>query len=194
MRTKVEIISAAFGDLGRDPISDIDPSSAEPIVITASKKFDVLVKFTIQDFPWRFATLTRNLNKIAATPPVEIFSDIFQLPADYLNLERTVPFIPYRMYEDKIYTNSNTFQIDYRSSEFLNPLKFPAFFDLYIEYRLAVDMAMPLTQQISIKKEWQQEAKQQLIFAKYQDSQQQPSNVIQSDAILTLHFGSVGRG
>ena len=190
MVTKTDTISGAFTNLGKGPISDIDPTSAEPIVVVAVKKYELLLLNTLQDHPWRFATFTRNLNKLADPPPVETFSAAFKLPADYLNMEKTKPNIPFRVYENNIYANTNEIQIDYRAR--LDESKFPAYFSLYMEYRLTVDMAMPLTQQIEIKKDWDVSAKQQLILARYQDSQQQTGDVIVNDRILSLHFGSVG--
>lgn len=192
MTTKVDIVSNAFTNLGRKPVADIDPSSAEPIVITASKKYDLLVLNALQGMPWRFATITRNLNKLASDPPIEEFRDAFQLPADYLNMQLTRPAINYRIYENMLYTNSTEMQIDYTAK--VDESKFPAYFSLYMEYRLTVDMAMPLTQQITLKQDWDKTAKQQSLEAKYQDSQQQPSNVIIDDRIFVAHFGSSGRG
>ena len=188
MVTKVDIISGAFTNLGRSPISDIDESSAEPVVIIASKKYDLLLPVLLQEIPWRFATLTRNLNHLTDKPPVEGFSDAFQLPADYLNLERATPNIFYRIYENLLYTNNQKMQIDYRA--LIKESRFPAYFTLYLEYRLTADMAMPLTQQITNLQEWKKAFKEMSLIAKYLDSQQQPNDLIQKDGILTLHLGS----
>lgn len=193
MTTKTEIISGAFTNLGKDPVSDIDPTSADPIVVVASKKYELLLSNTLQDHPWRFATFTRNLNKLIESPPVDHFKDAFKLPADYLNMEQIRPNIDFRIYENNLYTNSNEIQIDYRAKpSSVTEDKFPAYFTLYIEYRLAQDMAIPLTQQREMKKDWTASASRQLLLARYQDSQQQTGDVIVNDRILTAHIGSVG--
>lgn len=192
MVSKTEIVSAAFSYLGKNGVSDIDPESAEPIVITASQQYELLLSNTLQRHPWRFATFTRTLNKLVDEPPVEQFKNAFQLPADFLNLERTNRITRFRIYEDKIYSNEDTLQIDYRAK--LDESKFPAYFTLYLEYRLAADMAMPITQQITIKKDWDVSAKQQLLIAQYQNSQQQTNDVIVNDPVLAFHIGSSNFG
>lgn len=192
MTTKVDIVSNAFTNLGRGPVSDIDPSSAEPIVVTASKKYDLLVLNELSDARWRFATLTRDLNRLTAVPPVERFSDAFQLPADYLNMQQTRPHIEFNIYENKLYANSTEMQIDYTAK--LDEDRFPAYFTLLMEYSLTTDMAMPLTQQSSLMDKWEVRYKQQMLRAKFQDSQQQTGDVILDDSILVSHFGSTGRG
>lgn len=192
MTTKVDIISNSFTNLGKSAVSDIDPSSAEPIVVTAVKKYDLLVLNELQGMRWRFATITRDLNKLAATPPVERFSTAFQLPADYLNMQIARPHIEFKIYENMLYSNSTEMQIDYTAK--VSEERFPAYFTLYMEYRLTTDMAMPITQQMSIRAEWGIAAKQQLLEAKFQDSQQQTGDVVIDDRIFTAHFGSTGRG
>jgi len=192
MTTKTEIVSDAFTNLGRRPVSDIGPSSAEPIVITASKRYDVLVLNYLGKSPWRFAMLTRDLNLLVDKPPVEQFSQAFQLPSDYLNMRELRPLgAPYRIYEDKVYINSNKVQIDYTAK--VDESRFSAQFVLFMGYRLAADMAMPVTQNINIQKGWAAQAKIQLLEALYQDSQQQPNDVMLLDPIVAAHFGSVRR-
>lgn len=191
MATKTEIVSGAFTNLGRAPISDISPVTAEPVVITASKKYDLLVENYLGNFPWRFATLIRDLNLLVDKPPIKRFSNAFQLPFDYLNMREVIPNINYRIYEDKLFTNSTEFQIEYTAK--VTEDKFPAWFTLFIEYRLTTDLAMPVTQNIKIQQGWKKEAISQLLSAKFQDSQQQPNDVIVRDPIFEAHLGSVGR-
>lgn len=188
MVTKVEIISNAFTNLGKGPVSDIDPSSASPIVVIASKKYDTLLEDILADLPWRFATLVRDLNLLAAKPPIETFQNAFSLPADYLNMQMVTPFVFYRIYENFLFTNSNKIQIEYTARVIEE--RFPAWFILFLEYRLTTDMAMPITQQITLMDRWEKKADRQELKAKYQDSQQQPNNVVRNDDILAAHFGN----
>lgn len=191
MATKVEIISFAFTNLGRGPISDID-NSAPPEVIDASKKYEILLEDTLGAHPWRFATFTRNLNKLTAVPPVESFSTAFQLPADYLNLEQTRPKTRFRIYENKIYANQEELQIDYRAK--VTESEFPPWFTLYMVYILTENMAMEITQQMSIQQKWEKTAARKFIQARYNDSQQQTGDVIVNDDIFLSHLGSNTRG
>lgn len=191
MTTKTEIVSGAFTNLGRTSISDIDLSSAEPIVVVAFKKYELLLDNYLADFPWRFAMLTADLNKFTDVPPIKSFSTAFILPTGYLNLREARPNIPYRIYENLIYTNSETFQIDYIKR--VDERKFPSWFTLFLEYRLTTDLAMPVTQNINIQQGWEKAATKQLLSAKFQDSQQQPNDVIANDPIVAAHFGSIRR-
>lgn len=192
MTTKTEIISDAFTNLGRGAVSDIDPSSAEPVVVVALQKYEVLVKNYLGKSPWRFAMLTRDLNLLVDKPPIKRFSQAFQLPADYLNMRELRPRgAAYRIYEDKIYINSNEVQIDYTAR--VDESRFSAQFELFMGYRLAADLAMPVTQNINIQQGWAKAARVQLIEALFQDSQQQPNDVIDLDPIVAAHFGSIRR-
>lgn len=192
MVTKVDIVSFAFTNLGKNPVSDIDPFSAEPQVIDASKKYDLLLRDTLSSQSWRFATFTRDLNKLAADPPVKEFSDAFQLPADYLNLEQTRPKVRFRLFENMIYVNSSELQIDYRA--IVDESKFPPWFSLYMVYVLTENIAMEITQQITIQEKWEKKAEKKFLQARYNDSQQQTGDVIVSDDILSSHLGSIRAG
>lgn len=191
MTTKTEIVSGAFTNLGRGSVSDLQPPSAEPVVVVASKKYDLLLLNYLADFPWRFAMLTRDPNHLDDKPPIARFNDTFQLPSDYLNMREVRPNIPYRIYENKIYTNSNTLQIDYTAK--VDESRFPPWFTLFLEYRLTADLAMPVTQNINIQQGWAKAALRQLLAAKFQDSQQQPNDIIVRDPILAAHFGPISR-
>lgn len=192
MTTKTEIVSGAFTNLGRGSVSDVDSPSAQPIVVTASKKYDLLLINYLGNFPWRFAMLTRDLTLLEDTPPVKIFAQAFQLPSDYINMRKLRPQgAPYQLYEDKIYINSNEVQIDYTAK--VTEDKFPAWFTLFMEYRLTADMAMPVTQDRNLLGDWTKMATSQLLSAKYQDSQQQPNDVMVNDPILAAHYGAIRR-
>ena len=53
---------------------------------------------------------------------------------------------------------------------------------------------MMVTQNVDIAKLWASAAKDQLLTARYNDSQQQPNDVIRNDAILASHFGDNSTG
>ena len=105
MVTKAEIVSLAFTKLGRAPISDIDPFSAPSEVVSASKEYDLLVLKTLAEHPWRFAMLTKSLNKFTDAPPIDEFTTAYILPVDYINLRRTRPNAFYRIFDNHIFTN-----------------------------------------------------------------------------------------
>lgn len=195
MVTKAEIISLAFTKLGRQPIADADLISGPPEVKAAVLEYELLRDNALAVHPWRFSTLTVTLQKLTDAPPVAEFSAAFMLPADYIQLERIRPLLPYRMFENMIYVNAEALQLDYRSNlGELAELKFPKWFTLYMVYHLASNIAMMVTQNVQIAESWGKVAGEQLLRARYLDSIQQPNESIVHDQVLAAHFATGIRG
>lgn len=195
MTSKADIISLAFTKLGRAPITDADLISGPPEVKAASKEYDLLKDTALAAHPWRFSTLTADLPRLVAAPPVEYYQYAFMLPSDFIQLEQVRPFDKYRIYENLIYSNNDAIQIDYRSNlGELGELKFPSWFTLYMIYHLAANIAMMVTQNAQIASLWETAASNQLLIARYQDSQQQPNDSVVNDQITGAHYGTGIRG
>lgn len=182
--SKVKILSAAFILLGKDAINDI--VSTDKIVIAASQVYDYLKPDLLTAFPWRFAMLTRELNKLSTTPPVTRFANAFQLPPDMLLAYRPEDLINYEIYEDMLYTNNSQVKLDYIHPATEN--EFPPYFVRAINHTLAAEIAMTVTQTITIAEYWEKISERSLIRAKARDSQQMPNPFVRRDPLITARF------
>lgn len=186
MTSKIDIISAAFILLGRAPITDIS-SSADPIVVGASKLYDIMVPSILTRHDWNFSIASFNLNIVNVTPDVLDWTYEAQLPVDYLKLMRLYPNQNYAIYKDKVYLNQNNTQIIYTSE--ISESLFPPFFTDYLVFELASRIAMPISQTPEIAQFWFEEAKNARVKALSIDSNMVPNIPIQKDALLAAHYG-----
>jgi len=61
-------------------------------------------------------------------------------------------------------------------------------------YSLTENIAMEITQQITIQEKWEKKADRKFLQARYNDSQQQTGDVIVSDDIFASHLGAIRAG
>jgi len=143
MASKISIISGAAVRLGNDPVISLDEGSKAATV--GSNLYDTVLESLLAAHRWRFATGKKDLDLLADTPLNE-WQYAYQLPANpkVITIIRVYPRMEYERFEDKIYCESNQgIAIDYvyRPTEEY----FPAFFVDLVEYRMAMEMALPIT-------------------------------------------------
>jgi len=186
MASKVQIISDAFVNLGKQTVSA--PLVDNPIYAAASSIYDRLLPDILTMHPWRFAMKSFNLNRINEESLIARWPDIFQLPADLLLIYRTVPVLNYEVFGDRIYTNSTSLTLEYifQASE----SGFPSYFTQLMVLQLTSRIAMTVTQLPELLQIWKQEAERQLIVARSIDSSIMPNPTIVRDPLVQAHFGS----
>jgi len=189
MTSKVEIISQAFGLLGKPPINDIVTTNL--IHVSASRWYDTLLDQLLSvGQPWRFASATQQLAQLTQTlPEVTGWKYLYQLPTNpkLLLLNKVYPQqTPYLVYEDKLASNSNEVTIEYIFKPDENA--FPSYFTITMIYKMAASIGMEITQDIEIVKLWSEEAVRQERLARHTDGKQNPSQVLPSGQIYQAHF------
>lgn len=186
MATKVTIISNAFIMLGKSPVNSIG-DSASTIVKSASKIYDDEYLNALTSHPWNFAKKVGwSLNRINDNTGISEYQYAFQLPSDLLSVRRVRPLCNYAIYEDKIYTNSPTLDLDYLFKPDENKLR--PYFVTAMEYNIAAKMAMPVTQDASLTKTWLEIGMQQWTLAKSLDSQEMPQKAPQNQPFISAHL------
>tara|TARA_R110000765_G_scaffold129585_1_gene227920 strand:- start:505 stop:1086 length:582 start_codon:yes stop_codon:yes gene_type:complete len=144
MASKISVVSSAALLLGSQPVISID--DAGKAAVTGFALYEDIYRelLTNVNHYWRFASAQRSLAMLAGKPNHR-WQNAFQLPSDpkLLKLKGVYPRAEYEIYEDKIYTDSTTVDVDYIyrvSEDYLPPYYVPALVHL-----LALRMAKPVT-------------------------------------------------
>lgn len=190
MASKIQIISDAFVNLGKAPVSS--PQTDNPIFAAASGIYDRLVVSVLTMHPWRFAMKTFELNKLTETSPYDEWNEVFLIPGDVLLAYRTRPVVNFEIFGDRLYTNEIELSLDYifQASE----ADFPAYFTDLMILQLSARIAMTVTQLPDLAAFWDKESTRQLVVAKFLDSSTMPNPSIIRNEIFSSHFALNSRG
>ena len=181
--SKVLIISNAFVLLGSNPINSI--STGNPIIAAASTIYDSLIPSLLSERPWRFALKQYSLSPLTDSPTLNEWSYIYQLPADCLSVYRSYPNTHggYAIYGNKLYSNIDSLQIEYIAN--VDESKFTKSFIMLAVYAMASNIAMPLTQKVSLAQYWDMKKDEQMSIASAIDSLCMPNIAIKTDPFLS---------
>lgn len=180
MSSDIEICSNAFIRIGAPPISSFTEGGAQGIA--ASNLYEIEVRRLLTTYMWRFTMAKRQLARLTAVPLNE-WQYAFQLPSDFLQLAYPYPNTDFQIYEDKIYANTDTLEIDY---QFRPPeVQFPSYFQAALELRLASEFALSVTSNRSLSETYELKAQDQLKIARFTDAQQSPATSVQSFDYVT---------
>jgi len=186
MTSKVQIISDAFVNLGKQPVNS--PLTDNLSYVAAAGIYDRILPIVLMKHPWRFSLKTFELATLTDTIPFDRWSYVYQLPADLLLIYRTDPLINYEIYGEKLYANVNelTLEYQYEPSESL----FPYHFSELMTLELTARIAMMVTQLADLAKMWKQEAEKSLLLARALDSGMMPTQPVVRDSLVRAHSGS----
>lgn len=168
MTTPLAICSAALLMIGADDISSFDETSREAKLcanLYATTRDELL-----QLYPWRFAVGQMQLPQLT-DKPLFGFRYAYQLPADMLRLLGTDTPVPYRMFENRLFSDASTMRITYLFK--VSEARLPAYFVRAIELKMAEILAIALQEDLSKSRLMGDKADKQLIRARAIDAQQQ---------------------
>jgi len=183
--TQIEILSAASVLLGNDEITDL--SSAGDWGVALEKGYDLLLDAEVGSGRWRFAATTQQLSLIGAlSPDFAEWNYEYQLPADFVSMQRVYPSINYEIFGDKLYAGSNgTLQAEYYSS---NPAVnlWPAPFKAYFVYLLADFLAVSKTENTSVINAIKEGKSRWAAHAMFTSSSNRPNREMQSQPYIVV--------
>ena len=166
----IKINSNALILLGHTPISTFsDPGSGAQV---ASNLYETSLRSMLAKHRWRFATKKVQLARLTATPDNE-FTYQYQIPSDLITLIRLIETGTYEIYEDKIYTNRVTCNIDYVYR--IDETYFTPLFTKTLEFFLATQYAIPVTGNSTRMQEYMALYEAELRRAKHTDSAERPN-------------------
>jgi hypothetical protein len=174
MASKVEIASNAFLLLGGNTISSFTEGTEGKI---ATALYEETYRDLLSNYRWRFATKKMRLSRLTEAPENE-FDYQFQLPTDMLTLIKPLDRIDYEIYGDKLYANVTDVSIDfvYRVDEAM----LPSYFTKTLEFFLASQFAIPLTDNTSRAEFYFNAYTAQLRVARNTDANQRPGDSVYS--------------
>jgi hypothetical protein len=172
MTTAIDICSNALLRLGENPINSFQDGTTEALV--SANLYPRILKSTLAERRWSFAVDQKQLSKLKNEPSHE-FSNQYQLPSDFIALIKTHPTdIFFKLYGGRrLLTGWNgELYVDYIMQP--DEQNIPDYFLDYLEVRLAVAMAVPVTEDED-KLELMSKLEPQIARrARMVDSQQQP--------------------
>ena len=179
--TDVKICSDALLLIGEGAIDSFD-DEGDPAVVSAALYTGILENL-LTKHRWRFATGKIQLSRLVAAPEND-WTYAFQLPSDYLTMDRVHPRSLYEIFEDKLYSDQTELEIDYRFKP--DESRFPPYFVMTLQYFLAAQFSLTVAEDRVLMKEYMALAKDELITAKSTDSQAYPNTYIRSSPFTSV--------
>jgi hypothetical protein len=173
MATSISMSSNALLMIGHGTISSFTEggSGAE----AASNLYGSTFEALLCAHRWRFASAKSQLSQFTDTP-LNQWTYAYALPAAYLMGILVYPDVDFEIYENKLYSDSNTVALDYIFKP--DESRLPPYFAKTLEYDLASQFAIPVTGNRSLAEIYTLKFENQLRRAKFADSQSRPSEGI----------------
>jgi len=191
--SKVEICNSALSKLGAEAIVNLTDDNKNARL--CNEQYDKLRRQVLREHPWNFATKRTSL-AISATPPVWEYDNAFVLPLDCLRViytdyeipNRTVGEIPWEIHIDQnnvkvLVSNESSTNIKYIFDQ-QDTSQFSADFDEVLAWRIAADLAYPVTQSTTLSQTVFQAYNAALRDARSYNGQEGSIPVIESDELL----------
>jgi hypothetical protein len=187
MSTDIQIASNALVLLGVAPISSFtDPGASARV---AANLFESTMISALTVHQWRFAIKKQRLNRLSQTPENE-WQYAFQLPSDYLDVIGLYPPSQYQIYQNFLYSNQTDVTLDYKFRPTTPSM--PGYFTKMMEYRLAVDFSIAVTQDENKKQVFWGQYKDELARAMCTDAQGHPNIAIRHSPFTDVRYGGGG--
>jgi len=194
--SKVEIISQALSLLGKPRV--VNDLNENKTTIAVSKLYDTWKLKMLSSFPWNFSRNTELLSQLTEEPINTFWQYAYQLPSDFLMLRAIYikgagnKFTNFEIQRDQVWSNySDNLLIEYHRN--MAEDDFPGYFVTAITTQIAAISCMQVTQDTTLTQFWAEVAKEDLMNAKYQDSQSEPGSFIQDNELYAAHYAG-GRG
>lgn len=172
MPQQIEIISKALVLIGANSISSLSEGTEGEV---AALLYEEAYLGLLSSHNWRFATKKQQLSRLTEVP-VNEFSYMYQLPSDLVTVVKVQDGTDYEIYGDKLYSDQPEVYIDYRVR--VDELLLPPHFVLALQFLLASEFAIPITDNSQRAQVYNGMYEAQLRRAKYIDSSEHPNDAI----------------
>jgi hypothetical protein len=186
MASKIDLISNALILIGDTPINSLTGGSRRETV--ANNLYDGIVENELSKYRWGFSRKLIQLSKLS-DPPVDTnqWASMYQLPTDLIFLITVSPDNHYKVYGDKLYSNSSgALYADYTHKAPED--EWPPYFAKMIEYALAMDFAASIRDSSTARQEMAGAYVNASRMARYTDSQQHPQQPIKSNPFANVRY------
>jgi hypothetical protein len=173
MATDISMCSNALLLIGHSTIASFtDPGAGAEV---ASNLYETTYENMLTLHRWRFASAKAQLSRLVSSPLNE-WDYAYTLPANYLTMIKLYPETDFEIYENLLYSNEPTVSIDYIFKP--DESRLPAYFVKLMEFHLAAQFAIPVTDNTSKAEEYRRMFEDQLRRSKFIDSQARPQDPI----------------
>lgn len=186
MASSIDICSNALQLIGDEPISSFDDPGAGARVAKAIYP-DTKQKL-LSEHPWSFAFKQQRLNRLSQVPDTKTgFKHAFQLPTDLIRIWNIQDHSDYILVGALLYSNSTSLLCTYIYD--VEETALPPHFIKALEYTLASDFAIAITENQSMSGLYAQKAMMTSGQAKSIDSQGRPQIAIQDSPLIIARHG-----
>ncbi|MES2973272.1 MAG: hypothetical protein V4757_06670 [Pseudomonadota bacterium] len=186
MAGKLEIINVALGRIGANDIISLDEGTTEQKLAIAF--YETSRKALLREHTWNFAVADVELARLASYTPFQ-FAYTYQLPADCLRLIEVYDCIDYRRQGSTVLSDETSCKVRY-VKDVEDSSQWDASFTDVFSYRLAADMAYPLTKSQSVADSLTLLYGQKLKVARHIDATEDVLNTMggQYSSIIAVRF------
>ena len=175
MATSIDICSNALILIGDSPIASFNDTGSG--AQAAANLYSETYRQVLSEHPWSFATKEQQLSRLSAQPDDETgYRYAFQLPSDMVRLWRLFPQSDYDIVGALLYSNETELIARYIYQ--VTETSLPPHMVKTIEYRMASDFAMLVTEDVQKAQYYDQKYLDMLTRAKSIDSQGRPQHRI----------------
>ena len=175
MPTSIDICSNALILIGDSPISSFTDTGSG--AQAAANLYAETYKQVLSEHPWSFALKEQQLSRLSASPDdVTGYKYAFQLPSDLVRLWAIMPHSDYVLVGTLLYSNRTELWARYIYK--VDETTLPAHVVKTIEYRLASDFAMLVTEDTQKAGYYESKYLDMLGRAKSIDSQGRPQEKV----------------
>lgn len=142
---KVAIINVALRSLGALSISSVTDADDEN-ARRMNTVYNPILKALLRSHPWSFAKKEIALSQITTEPVLEDYLYIYNLPSDFLRLNKTSvePDYSHKIKGRRLYSNSNSISIEY-GYFCTDPNQYDAAFSEAFSAKLAAELCYAIT-------------------------------------------------
>lgn len=189
MPSSIDISSNALILIGDNPISSFDDPGAG--ATAAANLYPTAYTALLANHPWSFALKEQELSRLTAEPDdLTGFQFQYQVPTDMVRLWAIFPHSFYTIVGDKLYSNTNKLLSRYVYQ--VDETKLPPHFVKALEYRLAADFALLVTESNAKSEIFEKKYLQAVAHARTIDSQAHPQTPIIDSPFVDVRLS--GRG
>jgi len=191
MPSDIDIASNALLLVGDNPINSFTEPGAGAQV--AANIYPETKKKLLSTHPWSFALKQQRLNRLSQTPDdLTNYRYAFQLPTDLIRLWNVQCHGNYILIGDLLYSNDIKLLATYVYD--VDEVALPPHFVKALEYSLASDFAIAVTEDNTRAALYEQKANTLASEAMAIDSQSRPQVGIVDSPIIDVRFGGASRG
>lgn len=185
--SNIDIASNALMLIGDNPISSFsDPGAG---AAAAANLYQEVKESALSFHPWSFALKEQELSRLSASPDTRTgFKYAFQKPTDIVRIWKIMPHSYYEVVGSKIYSNETALFMRYIYD--VSETAMPSSFVKALEYQLAAELAIPVTEDEKKAAYYSDKAIKQIAKASNIDSQGHPQQAVVDSPFIDARRGS----